>query len=169
MKIHYLFSKNQKIGSKIISRGTNFLVLGIEDTPSHAAILLNGRWVVESTLESGFRVIPYSQWLEINIEIEKIECNKEWTMQQIKELYRPLKTKKYDFLGVLYFGWRVLLQKLLNIKKPEHNRFNHTDKYFCCEVIGVMTRVSYEMTAPVELMFNIKNSLGEFKNENRHL
>ena len=63
--LHYLFSKNEKIGSKIIRWATKHLVEA-KDVPSHVALLVNERWVFESTLFTGIRVIPYKKWLEIN-------------------------------------------------------------------------------------------------------
>lgn len=156
VSVHYLFSRNEKIGSKIISSGTKFLNPKIENSPSHAAVLVDNRWVIESTLESGFRVIPYKKWLAINEELYKVLCVKVWTFESIKNLYKPLKNHKYDYFGVIYFTWRVLLQKMFNIKKPKKNLFNHKDKYFCCEVVGIMNGKSYEMTSPIELLSLIK-------------
>ena len=65
IKVHYLFSKNKKIGSKLIAWGTAHRC-DVDDVPSHVAILVEERWVYESTLSSGVRVIPYKKWKEIN-------------------------------------------------------------------------------------------------------
>ena len=82
MKVYYVFSRSPKIGSKLIAWGTKFLVPEIKETPSHGAVLIDNRWVIESTLDSGFRVIHYSKWLEINEELFKFECTKNWTFKQ---------------------------------------------------------------------------------------
>lgn len=164
VKVDYLFSKNHKIGSKLIRWGTAFLSLSTKKIPSHVALLINNKWVIESTLESGFRVISYNKWKSFNIELFKLRCIQGRTFKEIKELYKPLKNKKYDYLGVIYFSWRIALMKFLGIPKPKKNLFEHKDKYFCCEVISKMTGVSYEMTAPVELLVKIQNALDEFKN-----
>ena len=160
--IKYLFSRNKLIGSRAISWGTKHLE-NVEDTPSHVAVLLNSKWVVESTLETGVRVISYAKWKIKNREVEAIECLQSWTMAEIKELFRPLKGLKYDYLGVLYFGWKIALNKLLRIKIPVENKFSHDNKYFCCEVIGKMTGVDYDMTSPVQLMVKIQKGIEEFR------
>jgi hypothetical protein len=53
MKIDYLFSKNNKIGSRLISWAAKFENTGLEYNPSHIAILLNDTWVIESTFFTG--------------------------------------------------------------------------------------------------------------------
>jgi len=165
IKVHYLFSRNEKIGSFIIRKSTAVFEPTVNETPSHVALLLDDKWVIESTLETGFRIIGYKKWLELNEELYKIPCEQEWTMVGIKEHYKPLKGKKYDYPGVLYFSWRVILYLLFRISKPKKNRFNHDNKYFCCEVISRMTGISYEMTAPVELLVRIKSAIEEFKKQ----
>lgn len=150
--IVYIFSNNKKIGSRFISWGTAFLVPSIKNTPSHVAVLINEKWVVESVLESGVRVISYKEWKSKNNEVAKITSKEVFTMDQIKAVFRPLKNKKYDWSGVIYFSYRVALKKFLNISIPKHNKFNHKDKYFCCEVVSKLTGQSYEMVSPVELM-----------------
>jgi hypothetical protein len=155
--VHYLFSKNNKIGSKIIRWGTAFLEPWVEeeDVSSHTAVLLNEKWVVESTLDKGVRVISYKEWKKINIEIIKIKCYQNRNMEEIKNFYKPLKDKKYDWPGVIYFSYRIALKKMFNIDIPEKNKWNSNSKYFCSEVVGKMTNTSYEMTAPIQIMGNI--------------
>lgn len=163
VKIDYIFSKNKKIGSWIIRKGTAFLCPDIKNTPSHVAVLIDEKWIIESTVEHGFRFIPYKKWLEINEETHKIKCLQNWTFQKIKSLYKPLKNHKYDYLGVVYFGWRVALRKLFRVKMPKENLLDHENKYFCCEIISKMTGVSYKMTAPVQLLDKIQKAIEEFK------
>lgn len=150
--IHYIFSRNKKIGSYIIREGSHFLAPNIEDAPSHVCLLIDNKWIVESTLEYGFRVISYKKWLKINEELYKIKSKDQWTMEMIKKHYKPLKNKEYDYWGVIYFGWSVVLMKLFGIQKPVKNKLNSENKYFCTEVIGKMTNTNYEMTAPIELL-----------------
>ena len=104
VKIHYLFSKNKKIGSSFISWGTTHLS-NRKNIPSHIALLVNERWVFESTLDTGIRVIPYKKWLEINEEVAKIACDlvkREYS--EIKAIYKDIQNKKYDWLGVSFLG-----------------------------------------------------------------
>ena len=159
IKVDYLFSKNDKIGSKVISWGTSFIEPQIEDVPSHTAILINNRWVFESTLESGVRRISYQEWLKINKEVCKIPCTQERTLEGIIEEFRQIKDKKYDYIGLVYFGLRVLLFICFRLRIPKKNILNRKNSYFCSEVVGKMTGIDCQMTAPVTLMSKLKNDV----------
>ena len=154
IKVHYIFSKNKKIGSKIISWGTNHLEPNIsdEDTPSHVAILVNERWIFESTLESGVRRIAYEEWLKINREVGKFESKEDKTIEDVLHLFRQIKDKKYDYKGIIFFGWRLFLNKAFKTPIPKDNKWQSKDAYFCCEVLGTLLNIEYEMTAPVQIM-----------------
>lgn len=161
VSVHYLFSKNSKIGSKIISWGTKHLHPEVEDTPSHVAILVDERWVIESTLDSGVRVIPYKKWRGINKEVAKVPCRQPWTFPEIKKLFKPLKDKKYDYKGVTYFGLRLAANKAFKTEIPKKNKWETKNRYFCCEVMARMTGVDYQMTAPVGVMVNVQRAILE--------
>ena len=164
--LHYLFSKNDKIGSKIIIYGTKHLET-VLDTPSHVAILVNNRWVFESTLETGVRRISYKKWLEINTEVAKIECPSERTLEEVLGLFRRIKDKKYDYLGVTYFGGCIALNKFFGMKVPKKNRLQSPNKYFCCEVMGELLGLDYQMRAPVQLMVESSKLIEDFKTQNQ--
>ena len=167
VKVRYIFSRNKKIGSRLISWGTKHLQPEVKPTASHVAILVNEKYVFESTLETGIRVITYKRWKQLNEELYSVECIQDWTMQDLKDLYRPLKLKKYDYMGIVYFSYRIALNILFKKPIPKINLFNHTDRYFCCEVISEMTGVSYEMTSPVELYYKLNGGIPNAKKEER--
>jgi hypothetical protein len=147
--INILFSKNSKIGSVLISNGTSFLS-NSKPTPSHVAILIKNKWVVESTMEKGCKVIGYKEWLEKNELLYSISMHVEF--KDIKNLNKDLKNKKYDFLGVIYCGYRVLLNKLFGLTIPSKNKFHSKNRYFCCEVVGKLLNIETEMLSPVQLL-----------------
>lgn len=154
--IDYLFSKNYKIGSKLISWGTKHLT-NIEDVPSHVAILVNNRWVHESTLDSGVRVISYSEWLNINIEVKKI-TGKPTEYRVIKNIFKDIKNKKYDWLGVTYLGLCLIPNKAFNVKLPAVNKWQDNDKYFCTEAVEKLIGLSdCSMKSPVQLLNELLN------------
>jgi hypothetical protein len=160
--VHYLFSKNEKIGSRIIVEGTAYLESELNkdtEVPSHVAILVNNKWVFESTLETGVRRISYEKWLEINSEVAKYKCTTYRTLEEVINYFRSIKDKKYDYIGATYFGYRILLNKLLSKPIPEINTLEDEDKYFCCEVMGKMLGLDYRMTAPVQIMVQAKDLL----------
>lgn len=138
VSIEVVFSKNKKIGSWLIRFFTQRLTpVPFNNIPSHVALLINNRWVFESTLESGIRVIPYSEWLQKNEEMLNIPYSK-LEYSYLKEKLKPLKNKKYDVLGLVYFGYRLLLFHTIGLKPPTRNAAHISKKYFCSEVVGVL-------------------------------
>lgn len=154
VKVHYLFSRNEKPGSKFIQWGTKHRH-NLSVTPSHIALLVNERWVFESTLATGVRVYPYSKWLEINEELDKIPCSKDREYSEIKAIYKEIQDKKYDWAGVTYFGYRLFLNRYFHNPIPLVNKWDDKDKYFCCEAVARLTGVNYDMKAPVDLMVKL--------------
>jgi len=161
--LDYLFSKNDLIGSKVISWGTAHLDKSVDadKVPSHVAILVNNKWVFESTLDTGVRRIFYEKWKEINTEVAKYRDPRDLELSYVLDYYRSIKAKKYDYLGLVYFGYRVALSKLFRVSIPTKNRLGRDDMYFCCEVIGEMLKLDYEMTAPVQVMVKTKKLLDQ--------
>lgn len=152
--VHALFSSSNLIGSKIIAYGTHHLASDMPKT-SHTAVLINNRWVHESTGSSGVRVISYDLWSKINTEVGRVEL-KSRPYQEIADLYRKIKDKKYDYLGVLYLGLCVI-PTFFGTKFPSKNRWQSLNKYFCCEVLGYLTGQNYSMHPPVLIMKQLKN------------
>jgi hypothetical protein len=155
VKVSILFSKNHKVGSKIIAQGTKHLDKDLSSkgmATSHVAILVDDRWVHESTLESGIRVISYNKWLDINQEVAKVPyCNIEYSV--IKKHFKNLKNKKYDWLGVAYLGFWIGIKLLIPfVKIPENNAMECPSKYFCCEVVGELIDKNLDMKSPIEVL-----------------
>ena len=163
VKLDYIFSRNRKIGSRAIAWGTMFLEPEVEKIPSHVAVLINDTWVVESTLENGVRIVPYKAWKRINEEVARIPC---WatqrTLDDVLGIVEELWGLDYDWAGVTYFGWRVLLFILFKKPMPEENPYDHTNKYFCCEVVGRLTGQNFEITSPVSLMVKLQKEYTEW-------
>lgn len=145
-----IFSKKNLIGSKLIALGTKHLVSEIKDTPSHTALLVNNRWVHESTGHTGVRVISYTEWSKINKEVARVKL-KSIAYQKLADLFRDIKGKKYDFLGVLFLGICIGLT-FFGIKLPKRNILESKNKYFCCEALGYLTNHYYGMSAPVQIL-----------------
>ena len=153
--LHYLFSKNEKIGSKIIRWATKHLVEA-KDVPSHVALLVNERWVFESTLFTGIRVIPYKKWLEINSEVKKIKCREHREYTKLRAIYDRIKKKKYDWPGIIYFGWFLLLNKITGLPIPKVNKWQSESLYFCSEAIAeVLDMPDHGMKSPAEMMVDV--------------
>lgn len=153
MKVEYLFSRNNKIGSRLISWAAKAEKLGLEENPSHIAVLLNNEIVIESTLSTGVRIIPYSKWLEKNRQLARIPCT---------NLYRPsmdvfaeltsLWGKKYDWKGILFFGLSYLRLMIFKTEMPKENLWQNKDRYFCTEFAAILSGCKCSMDSPAKLM-----------------
>lgn len=159
VSVHALFSKNDLIGSRLISCGTKHLSPSINNTPSHTALLVNNRWVHESTGHSGVRVISYDKWKEINKEVDRVYLfDKEY--QEIADEYRKIKDKDYDYLGVVFLGICIFLS-LFRFKIPNKNPLENSNKYYCCEVLGYLTNEDYDMMAPNQILALLYKKYGK--------
>lgn len=153
--IHILFSSNDKIGSKIIAYGTKYLAKNTEESVSHVAILVNNRWVHESTGNSGVIVQSYNKWSKTHKEKARIFYGY-MEYQDLAEHYRKIKFCSYDYFGVIYLTIYIFLNLLLNIDLPKKNKWESENKYFCCEVVGKLTNKYYGMKAPVQILEELR-------------
>ena len=148
--MHVLFSRNEKCGSKLISWASSKEHLtNVKVPPSHVAVLIDDTIVVESTLSSGVRMLPYNSWSEINEELYKIECD--CPNDDIKGGLELVWGKKYDWMGILYFAWRYLGLILLKKPLPSVNRWQSSSKYFCTEYAGLILGKKLSMISPAKL------------------
>lgn len=154
VKVQYIFSNRELKGAQAIIWGTKhqYPNMSIEKIPSHGAVLIDSKWVFESTLDSGVRVMGYKEWSKINNEVAKIDCTATRYYEDIKAMFKESKGKKYDWFGVLYLGFHLALNKAFGKKIPKKNLLHSENKYFCLEVIGKMTGLDYQMSTPVQVM-----------------
>ena len=158
VKVQYLFSNSPLIGSRAIIWGSNHIYdLDTVDIPSHVAILIDEKWVLESTLSTGVRIEGYNKWLSHNNEVAKIDCSEEFRYwEDVKEMFKETKEQKYDWAGVAYLGIWLAINKATGLKLPSDNAIHNEDKYFCCEVMAKMTGLDYQMAPPVKVMMDLK-------------
>jgi hypothetical protein len=152
MKIDYLFSRNKKWGSRLISWAASYEKLGLDKNPSHMAVLMNDTWVLESTLNSGIRVVPYFKWKEINEELYKIPCAQMHRHStEILEKALIIWGKKYDWIGVMFFCWSYVKLIVKNEPLPTTNKWQNKDKYFCTEYVGHLLNEDLSMKSPARI------------------
>lgn len=153
MKVEYLFSRNNKIGSKIISWASSHEKLNLDVYPSHVAVVLDGTWVIESTLFTGVRIVPYSKWIVFNEELYRIPCIQNHRPSvDILEKATKVWHKKYDWLGIMYFAICYLGVIFNGSKLPSENKWQNKNKYFCTEYVGQLSGIEYSMTSPAKLL-----------------
>lgn len=152
-KLEYLFSYNNLVGSKLISWATNHQNQTEYKTPSHVAILVNDFLVIESTMTTGVRLIPYKAWLAKGNKVAcSVKCPQKREWQDVMEGVFALWGKKYDYIGIVFFGWHLLKQKLFKKPLPKKNKWESNNRFFCVEIVENITGETYEMTSPVDLM-----------------
>ena len=157
MKIFYLFSKNEKIGSKIISWASGLIVKDLEKVPSHMAILIElnnckETLVFESVLNGGVRIIPFSIWKTHNEICYKLPCDKKLNLSQIFSYINSMWGKSYDWPGIAYFAWRFLLHFTLKKDFPKDNAWQSDNRFFCNELGGKIAGYpNYSMVTPAKM------------------
>jgi hypothetical protein len=156
MKIEYIFSRRDAIGSRFIAWGTKHLAPEIKDTPSHVAVLVDDTWIIESVMESGVRIVPFQEWSKGNIIVDVVPCKKNPHVMSSLHLIFSKFHKKYDMLGLIYFSLRIGMNKYFGTPLPKKNIFNHENRYFCVELVATMNGEDYQMTCPVQLLQRLK-------------
>jgi hypothetical protein len=157
MKVDILFSRNEKIGSKLISYASSFENTGLSQIPSHAAVLLDDSIVVESTLSTGVRIIPYANWLTINECLYKYPAGENFTNREIFKKINNLWGKKYDWGGILFFLICFIRLIIQNKEIPKHNKWQSGNKYFCTEFVGFILGLNGSMKTPAKLCSELLN------------
>lgn len=156
VSVDALFSRNKLIGSRIIAAGSSHLEPSIKKTPSHVAILINKRWVHESTGKDGVHVSSLDKWQTHHEEVGRVSLQSE-EYQDIADRYRNISGRKYDYLGVSYLGLWIAASKF-GAKIPRINKWESKVKYFCCEALGYLTKEYYGMSAPVQILAILKGA-----------
>ena len=156
--LHYIWSIKPKWGSKMISWASNKYT-PMKDCPSHVALLINEKWVFESTYKYDVNITSYKKWKKENIETQKLLCSQERHYDEIKSTMRSIKGKKYDWGGIVYFIWRFILFWIFKTPPTKKNKLENPNKYFCCEAVGKITNTDYSMTTPADIYIKLKKEL----------
>lgn len=154
MTVRALFSYNHKIGSYLIRAGSYLFdtsALTWANIPSHTALLVNDYWVIESVMHGGVRVVPYSNWKSINIQVAS--CPVTEFAENPTDLLTEIWGRSYDKLGLLYFVYAILRTKIFAKNMPVQNKFENDNKFFCVELVGRCLGIAnYSTITPAELM-----------------
>lgn len=157
MELYYLFSRNQKVGSKLIAWASGLLVKDLEKVPSHMAILIRldnckETLVFESVLNGGVRIIPYSVWKTHNELCYKIKCSSTLDLNKIFVYVNEMWGKKYDWPGIAFFAKSFLMHWLFKKEFPQENAWQSDDKFFCNELGGKIAEYpNYSMVTPAKM------------------
>jgi hypothetical protein len=157
MKLYYTFSKNNKIGSKLIRWFSGLLLKELDNIPSHVALVVeceNLVMVFESAVFVGVRVVPLESWLSFN-EICYV-FPEENVQNDVSEIIAQSWNKGYDYLGVLYFIAAFINKKLFNKPFPKSNKWSSENRYFCTEIAAKLTGYDkHEMATPAKMCYDL--------------
>jgi len=153
MKVDYLFSRNKKLGSRIISWASGLLIKDLEKIPSHVAVLLDDHFVMESTLIGGVKCVPLSYWSTQHEECYRIPCEKIYrSKKEIVETFESVYGKAYDYPAILFFAWCFIKHILFKSKFPSKNSWQSDDKFMCTEFAGRLSGYQkHSMTTPAKM------------------
>lgn len=151
-KVAYIASRKRNmskyLGSRIISSTTKELQPELEPC-SHLCIILKKTLVIESTIKTGVRIIPYNHWIKENEVVYAFDKPYEGRLSQyIPKLMDKMWGKDYDKLGILYFTWRMALFLSLGLALPKVNKWQDKNKRFCVEIFGE----NLGMTSPIQMV-----------------
>jgi len=155
--IKYLFTRNDLIGSKLISGVTKRDYQKTSDTPSHFAILFNDRWVLHSNFANGVHIEPYYFFKKRNQVITSLRdttckmCAIECQLL-FDQLTRKAYGLKYDWPAILYFAYRIILRWIFKLPIPDKNKWEAEDKWFCNEIFELVIGRDISMQTPNDLM-----------------
>lgn len=151
MKVEYLFSRNKKVGSRLIAWASGLLIKDLEKIPSHVAVLVDDMFVIESVMHSGVRIVPFSRWLEINEVCYKIYAGEKCATEIGKE-YESSWNKGYDWQGICFFAICFVRHLLFKHEFPKENKWQQDDKFFCTEfAAGLSNYQKHTMTTPAKM------------------
>ena len=162
--VSYIFSRNKKMGSKIISWASGLLIKDLEKIPSHMAVLIQlegcpESFVLESTLSTGVRLAPYSTWLEHNELCYSFKSDQKMTLTDIFEQMNKYWGKKYDWCGIAYFAFCFLRHFLFNSPFPKENAWQSSNRFFCNELGGEISGYeNYSMATPAKMCSDFKKT-----------
>jgi len=119
-------------GSSILSK---FICWVFQDPVSHVALVFDDRLVFHSNLLG-----PHPDWLESLKETSELvyELDYPLSLEQEEQVYQEIikmRKNSYDFKAALYFAYRGLLYRLLNVPIPPTNPADSTYGLLCVEVL----------------------------------
>lgn len=162
------YSKNSKIGSKLISWGTKKEGQKDGTIPSHYFMVFFRKIVLEARLESGVQLTYWGTFkghndiVKLFIPIGEQE-SREQKGHMFNNILKMSHGKPYDKRAVAYFGWRIFLLKYFGKPLPAKNKYNDQDKFFCDELYSLVSGKDMSMKAPNCLMVDMASRAEEFK------
>ena len=122
-----------------------------KNIPSHNAIR-KSHLVYEATFIQGVRIVPFEAWGRVNTIVGVNQSSVVITDAQFEKVFVDIWGKKYDWKGVLYFGFCLIRLRLFGVKLPRVNKWNDPDKFFCSEATGKIFGYDHQMISPIQLL-----------------
>lgn len=125
-----LFTKNNKIGSKLIRWGT-------EGDCSHFSVEFDGTVILQSIMDGGVGITSTDHFLKHNDIVHELKFD--LPLQDEEAIWKPLVKKlvgnsSWDFKAGLYWALQVIKHRITGSEYPKNNKWDDAKKYMCVEV-----------------------------------
>jgi hypothetical protein len=129
MSVSLVFTTSNTLVSRIIRWFTNGRV-------SHAMILYDdptwgGQWCAEATV-GGVKMVPAEKAMKGVYAVYKCKFDALPALQAVREEIGD----RYDYIGLLYFGWVILMWRLF--KKKWKRPWRRAGEEYCSEFVAMM-------------------------------
>jgi hypothetical protein len=113
----------------------------LKEPVSHIAIHFHGL-VIHST-HMGVHITFHHNFIKQYKVIEKYDFV---TTKSFYEKLVRIEGKPYDFIALAFFVMRVVLNKMIGLKMPKHNSWNHANAYLCLELADLPETKDIDLT-----------------------
>ena len=125
-----LFTKNNKIGSRLIMWGT-------EGDCSHFAVEFDDCVVLQSTMHQGVSLTSKNEFIKKNEIVHEIKFNT--TLENEELVWKPLVKRlagnvEYDFPALVYWCWCIIKHRIFGSPIPLINKWGDPRKFMCIEL-----------------------------------
>ena len=131
----FLFSKSNKLGSRLIK-------WGLDEPVSHFAMVFDerpgGYGILFHSHFQGVGIQWFNDWQKDNEIVYAYAVKPAPTVLQEEQVYqvfvRNFYGKPYDFQSMAYWAWRLFLYKYYGKQVPVENAWGSPTKYLCYEI-----------------------------------
>lgn len=157
--IQFIYSSNNKIGSKLIRFATREKDQLLCEVPSHFSILIWEWIIIESTVLYGVEPKLYAKFKDHNKIIAAFapKYDQKTATDIAKRVAESNRNASYDLAAALYLGVYEILNYYFGVAIPEKNRFDNSKDFFCNEIYRDLYGGDVSMKHPNALLKEMKN------------
>lgn len=144
-----LFTKNNKIGSRLIRWGT-------EGDCSHFSVEFDGCVIMQSNFEFGVNITSSNEFFKHNEIVHELKFD--LSLEQEDEVWQALcKTiagkVEYDYAAMAYWALMVFKHRIFGSEYPKTNKWNDAKKFMCVELSLALPDFIFGNDKPADIDF----------------